>query len=245
MTTTTRPPRPDTPAWPAGHRRGSRLGSALALVLGVVLLLPGLGLLGGGGVLLWADAFQRSDGVVVSPTDSFTSDGYALVSDRIDLAAGPAWLPVPQSLGSARLEVTGTGARDVFVGIARAEDAAAYLDGVRRTVVDGLGFDGPAGDGDQLPGHAPAGAPADQDFWVAQAGGNGTQQVAWDPSAGDWMFVIMNADGSAGVDIEGRIGVEAPALAAVGWTVSAIGVLVTLVAGLLVRRAFRFRAQEW
>jgi hypothetical protein len=235
---------PSQPAWPLA-RQGSRAGRVLALVLGVLLLLPGLGLLGGGGILVWADAFQRAEGFVVSPYDSFSSDGYALVSDRIDLAAGPEWLPVPQTLGSARVEVTGTRGRDVFVGIASAADAAGYLDDVQRTVVDGLGFDGPATDSDQIPGEAPVGPPADQDFWVAQGSGDGTQEVAWDPSAGDWMFVIMDADGSAGVDVTARIGVQAPALGAVGWTVLAIGALVTLVAVLLLRRVFRFGAQDW
>ena len=230
---------PPPPGWPPARRRRSRSGSLLALVLGVVLLLPGIGLLGGGGILAWADAFERSDGFVVSPHDQFTSSGYALVSDRIDLGAGPEWLPLPQSLGAARVEVVGLGGQDVFVGIASAEDAEAYLGGVARTVVDGLGFDGPATNSDQLPGDEPVGPPADQDFWIAQASGDGAQEVVWDPAAGDWKFVVMNADGSADVDVEARIGVEAPGLAAVGWSVLALGVLVTLVAVLLLRRAFR------
>jgi hypothetical protein len=249
MSTTARSEWPDPQAWPAPPAwraaRRSGVGRVLAVVLGVLLLLPGIGLVAGGGILAWADAFHRTDGYVVSPHDTFASDGYALVSDRIDLAAGPDWLPVPQSLGSARIEVTGAAGQNVFVGIASADDAAAYLDGVARTTVDGLGFDGTASDSDQLPGGAPAGLPADQDFWVAQASGPGTQEVAWDPSAGDWMFVIMDADGSADVDAYARIGVEAPALGAVGWSVLAIGLLVTTVALLLLRRVFRFGAQDW
>ena len=236
---------PPPPGWPPARRRRSRSGSLLALVLGVVLLLPGIGLLGGGGILAWADTFRRSDGFVVSPQDQFTSHGYALVSDRIDLAAGPDWLPVPQSLGAARVEVVGLGGEDVFVGIASAEDATAYLDDVARTVVDGLGFDGAPTNSDQRPGEAPVGPPADQDFWIVQAAGEGTQDVVWDPTAGDWMFVVMNADGSAVVDVEARIGVEAPALGAVGWSVLAFGIPVTLVAVLLLRRAFRFAAPDW
>ena len=187
---------PAPPPWPAPRRRTvSRTGRVVALFFAVVFLLPGLGGLAGGGILLWADWFDRSDGFVVSPHDDFSSAGYALVSDRIDLAAGPDWLPVSSSVGSARLEVTGTGADEVFVGIAPAADARAYLDGVQRTVVDGLGFDAPATASDQLPGGEPPGPPADQDFWIAQASGHGTQEVVWEPAAGDWMFVVMNADG--------------------------------------------------
>jgi hypothetical protein len=207
----------------------------VALVVGALLLLPGVGLLAGGGTVLWAD-WNRSDGFVVSPQDDFSSAGYALVSDRIDLSAGSDWLPVPSALGDARLEVTGAGPGDVFVGIAPAAEARAYLDGVQRTVVDGLGFDGPATDSDQLPGGAPSGPPAAQDFWIAQASGSGTQEVIWEPADGDWMFVVMNADGSPWVEVEARIGAEAPALGGIGWGALVVGAILTLGSvGLLVR----------
>jgi hypothetical protein len=223
-------------------RKPTRTGRVLALVLGVLLLLPGLGLLGGGGTLLWAHHLDRSDGFVVSPREGFSSVGHALVSDRIDLSAVSSWLPVPGTLGTARLEVTGTGPRTVFVGIAPAADARAYLDGVQRTVVDGLGFDAPATDGDQLPGGEPPGPPADQDFWIAEATGRGTQEVTWEPADGDWMFVVMNADGSPLVGVEARIGAELPALGGIGWGALTVGSLVSFAAVRLLVRGLR---QPW
>ena len=45
---------PAPPPWPAPPRRPSRAGRVVALVLGALLLLPGLGVLTGGGILLWA-----------------------------------------------------------------------------------------------------------------------------------------------------------------------------------------------
>jgi hypothetical protein len=207
--------------------------------LGLVFLLPGIGGLGGGGILLWAHVFDRSEGFVVSPHDAFASPGYALVSDRIDLAAGPDWLPVSSSVGSARLEVTGTGTDEVFVGVAAAADARAYLEDVQRTVVDGLGFDAPATQSDQLPGGEPSGAPAEQDFWIAQASGHGTQEVVWEPTAGDWMFVVMNADGSSQVEVQARIGAEFPSFGWIGWVALVVGGALTYVAARLLERAFR------
>ncbi|WP_448625920.1 hypothetical protein [Geodermatophilus sp. URMC 64] len=224
---------------PPVRRRSRTAGRTVALVFGVLLLLPGIGLLAGGGVLLWAHWFDRSDGFVQSPAEDFGSYGYALVSDRIDLRAGPDWLPVSAALGDARLEVTGNGADDVFVGIAPVADATAYLEGVQRTAVDGLGFDGPATSSDQLPGGEPAGPPADQEFWIAQTSGPGTQQVTWDPAEGDWMFVVMNADGSAPVDVRARIGAEFPALGGIGWGVLAAGLVVTVLAAALIRPTVR------
>ncbi len=236
MTATVPPPwsAPTTPpktSWGAGR--------IVALVIGVLLLLPGLGLVGGGGALLWADWTSRSDGFVVSPDEVFTSQGYALVSERIDLRTDADWLPISAALGTARVEVTAPGQDEVFVGIAPVADATAYLGGVQRTVIDDLGFDQSASRAQDLPGDAPAAPPTDQDFWAAQATGPGTQQLTWEPADGDWMLVIMNADGAAGLQVEGRVGAEFPALGGIAWGLLIGGVLLTAVAILLLVFAIR------
>jgi hypothetical protein len=226
MTATTPPP---WSAPTAAPRRSWGPGRVVALVLGVLLLLPGLALLGAGGTLLWADWTSRSDGFVVSPDETFSTQGYALVSERIELSTDADWVPVSAALGTARVEVTGPGADAVFVGIAPVADATAYLGDVQRTVIDDLGFDS-ASAADQRPGGAPSGPPADQDIWTASASGSGTQQLTWEPAEGDWMLVVMNADGSAGLQVEARAGAEFPALDAIGWGVLVGGVLLTAIA---------------
>jgi hypothetical protein len=120
------PPPPPSSSWSAGR--------VIALVLGIVLLLPGLGLLAGGGLLLWADTGGRSDdGYLTSSSDTFSSQGFALVSDSIDLSTGADWLPISSALGDARIQVTGTDpGADVFIGIAPVADVSAYLNGVGR-----------------------------------------------------------------------------------------------------------------
>ncbi|NYJ07305.1 hypothetical protein [Petropleomorpha daqingensis] len=218
---------------PAPRRRGA--ARVVALVLGSLLLLPGIALVAAGGLLLWAHGVHRSDGFVFSPEDRLSTSTHALFSDRIDLRTGADWLPVSTSIGDARVQVTADDRGAVFVGVARADDVNAYLHGVSRTHVDALGFDSPAGTDDQFPGGAPSGPPADQDFWIARSSGTGTQQVAWPAGDGDWVFVVMNADGSAGVDVDGRIGAEFPALGTVAWTVLIVGAGITVVGVLLVR----------
>jgi hypothetical protein len=204
-------------------------------VLGALLLLPGIGLVAAGGVLLWAHGVDRTDGFVVSPEDRFTTSTHALISDRIDLRTGADWLPVHTALGDARVEVTPREGHRVFVGVARAADAEAYLREVSRTRIQALGFDSPIGDDDQLPGSAEPAAPADQRFWMAQSSGAGVQRVTWPAAEGDWMFVIMNDDGSAGIDVDARIGAEFPALGTVAWTVLIIGLGVTAISVLILR----------
>ena len=49
-------------------------------------------------------------------------------------------------------------------------------------------------------GDRSAGAPGAQRFWAASAQGGGTQALTWDVEDGDWSVVVMNADGSPGVD---------------------------------------------
>jgi hypothetical protein len=234
MTTISAPP-PWSP--PAPRRRSA--ARIVAVVLGSLLLLPGIALVAAGGLLLWAHGVHRTDGFVTSPEDRFTTSTHALVSDRIDLRTGTDWLPVHADLGDARVEVTAPGDDDVFVGIAPAADARAYLRGVSRTEVEALGFGDPIGNDDQRPGDAPSGPPAGQHFWIAQASGTGHLQVTWPAADSDWVFVVMNADGSAGIDVDARIGAEFPALGTVAWSVLVVGLGVTVIAVLLVRPARR------
>ena len=210
-------------------------GRIVAAVVGALLLLPALGLLGGGGVLLWADQGERSDdGYLYTASDAFATQGHALLSDRIDLDPGADWVGLSAALGTARVEVTGAAPGvDVFVGIAPADDAEAYLGDVERTVVDDLGLDTSAADQVLLAGGAPSGPPADQDFWTAEATGTGTQQLDWDPDDGSWTLVVMNADGSAGVAVDARIGATIPALTGLAWGLLGGGLFLLLGAVLL------------
>jgi hypothetical protein len=213
-------------------------GRIIALVFSILLLLPGLGLVLGGGLLLWADQSRSDDGYVFSETDGFSTDGFALVSERIDLATGADWVPLSAALGTARAQVTAADpATEIFVGIAPADEGTAYLGDVGRSVVDDLGTT--ANDERFVPGGPPSGPPEDQDFWVAQASGSGTQQLDWEPAEGDWLFVVMNADASAGVAIDARVGATVPALGGFAWGVLGTGLFLVLIGTLLLVLALR------
>jgi hypothetical protein len=217
-------------------------GRIVALVIGIVLLFPGIGLIVGGAALLWADNSSRTaDGFVVSSSQHFTAPGYALSSDTFDLSTGARWLPISEALGKARVEVRATGGGNVFVGIAPAGDAQAYLDGVGRTIVADIGADVTSADLQTVAGGPPSTAPAAQDFWVAQASGSGAQQLTWLPADGNWALVVMNSDASSGVSVTARAGATVPALGSISWTVLGIGVGITLIGVLLIVLAARRR----
>ena len=97
----------------------------------------------------------------------------------------------------------------MFVGIARTRDVDAYLDRSAHATLTDFEVDPFEA---ELPHHrrrlaAPA-APGTQSIWAAKATGAGTQTLTWDVEDGDWSVVVMNADGSAGVDTDISVGAE-------------------------------------
>jgi hypothetical protein len=59
----------------------------------------------------------------------------------------------------------------------------------------------------RVPG-GPAPSPAAQPFWVATASGPGPQTLLWNKERGAWSAVVMNADGSPGVDVRADVGLR-------------------------------------
>ena len=84
------------------HRRPGRAGGwtggrIVSVVAGAVLVLCSLGLLGGGGVALWAQT-NRHGGYADLATATYSVPGYAIASDR----SGCTWPPAPRQTWSAR-----------------------------------------------------------------------------------------------------------------------------------------------
>ena len=90
---------------------------------------------------------------------------------------------------------------------------AAYLDGVAHDQVVGITDPVPAARAPPCCGRPratrPCAPPTRQTFWTASATGAGQQELTWRVTGGQWAVVIMNADGSAGVDVAATIGVRA------------------------------------
>ena len=191
------------------------------LVLGSIAALLAFALLASGCAAVVLDQTQRDDdGFLMTPTEDFSTATYAIVSENADLDLDePAWATT-DFFGTARIRSESE--RPVFVGIARAEDVADYLDGVAHAVVTEVD----EAEYSERPGGAPKGRPADQTFWAASATGAGEQTLEWEPEDGSWNVVVMNADGSRGVAAELSIGGE---LDPVGW----IGVGLLIGGGLL------------
>jgi hypothetical protein len=204
-------------------------GRIVAIVAGSILALVSLGLLAGGVTGMVYDLTQRdSDGFLVSPSQQFDTASYALVSETLDIGSEvPQWV-IDELIGTVRLESESE--QDVFLGIASEEDVDSYLGDVRRAVVTDVGDP----DYSPRPGGPPPSIPAEQDFWVASTSGAGEQVLDWEVEDGDWLVVAMNADASAGVTTELRIGAEVDALIWIAVGFLAAGALVGLGAAALI-----------
>ena len=82
---------------------------------------------------------------------------------------------------------------------------------------------------------APA-APASKPIWAASAHGKGTQSVIWDVKHGNWSVVVMNADGSRGIDTGVSAGADFPILSALAWGSVGGGLVLLGVASMLIVR---------
>jgi len=221
------PPASLPPAPPSAPGRWTA-GRIVAVVAGAVLVLCSLGLLGGSGVALWAQA-NRHGGYADLGTASYSVPGYALASEQIGLHLATG--TVSDLVGTVRIRVTpvsGTG--PAFVGIAPAGAAARYLAGVDYATVRGA-----AGDHGTYIGHAgsaPAVPPRQAGIWAVQASGPGTQTLTWAVRGGDWMVVAMNADASRPVSLQVNVAATLPALP---WIAAGllIGGIIFLAGGIL------------
>jgi len=211
-----------------------RKGIAL-LVGGIVLALVALVVAAAGGTAVWADTTQKdSQGYVSTSAHAFSAPGRAITTKSVDLDTGiPEWV-----LGKVRIEAH-AGGRPVFVGIGRTRDVDAYLAGVDRSVVTDVGLDPFRATYERQPGSRAPEPPGSQPFWAASTQGSGTQSLTWTTDSGSWSVVVMNADGSPGVDAGISAGASFPYALWVGIGVTILGAAMLLGAALLIRSGAR------
>jgi hypothetical protein len=222
-----------TPAPPP--RRGSSGPKVAAIVAGSVLALVPLGLPAVAGVALWADGKKDEQGYISTGTDRFHTGTAALRTENLDLDFNGAEEIVGSSeYGKVRVRVTPRADKDMFVGIARTSDVSAYLRGTAHATVTDLDYAPFDADYDTAGGARRAEPPTDQRIWAAQAHGAGAQSLTWDVADGDWSVVVMNADGSPGVDAGVKAGANVPFLDEVAWISLGGGALLLLLSGGLI-----------
>ena len=220
----------------------------LALVIGCLMLLPGIGLLFAGGALGIGYATGRNDAGYFqtsltdlrTPTAAITAETPALTTDL----QTPTWL-INTLDTDLRLRVTApTSDSQIFVGIGPVAQVDTYLTGVAHDSFTGL-VNGGTPTYRTNPGTGQVDTPpAGQTFWVAQTAGSGTQELSWHPTNGQWAVVIMNANGSPGITAAATAEIQAGFALPLALTLLIIGILLTTGATVLMIVATRRRTDK-
>jgi hypothetical protein len=184
-------------------------------------MLLALAVLAAGAGALWADSHRGHDGYVTTGSHRFDTAGRALTSPTLQVGnVTPDWL-----IRRVRVSATSTDTnRPVFVGIGPSRDVAAYLANVSRSEV--RNFDGSTPTYTNHPGSRTPAPPATRRFWVATAQGRGTQTLGWKLRTGHWDVVVMNGDGTPGVDAAVNLGARTPPLLVTGLALVAIAIMI-------------------
>jgi hypothetical protein len=196
-------------------------GRIAVIVVGTVVALAGLGAGAAGGLLL---AVFGGDGTVASGSHSLASSRAALVSSVADINDVTE---VADVVGDPRLEVSAEGS-GLFVGIGPAGNVDRYLASVPIDEVTDFEIDPFELIRRPHPGSRRPAPPARQRFWVAQDTGAGAATLSWKVRDGDYRFVLMNADGSRGVDADGEFKLTLPHVARIAWALIVPGLLLVL-----------------
>ena len=177
-------------------RGGSKAGAIVALVLGILLALLGVGGIIGGVASAAVLNQQDGDGYLTAPMRSFSTTSYALVSPPAEISVAE----VPFDVGRIRFTAESTEpGGEVFIGIGPKTEVRKYLNGVHTSEITEVRISPFRVQYRDTTGPVVPSAPDKQDFWASSASGPGTQQITMELLTGDWELVIMNSDASPGV----------------------------------------------
>jgi hypothetical protein len=215
-------------------------GRVVALVAGIIVALVALGLLAGGGTLLWAHTTQRDDdGFYSTRSEPFRSPSYAIRTDDLDVGTeGPDWLFEEGRLATIRLRGRSERpGKQLFLGIGPRSDVERYLVDVDHDVLVDFDVDPFTVEYRHEAGTREPGPPSSQTFWSA----SGSGAVTWEVQEGDWVAVAMNADGARGIAADISVGAKSDLALWSGIIVLVLGLIAAAGAILLIVFGLRGR----
>ncbi len=173
-----------------------------------------------------SDGYVEGSGRMTTPTAAFVTDTakFEKVDDNAAARAGKVKL---------RIAAERSDGGPVFVAIGRNEDVTSFLAGGSSAIVRDLEFGPFDYSAVAQGGTRPLPAPDTSSFRVAAAG-PGRQEVVWNVEAGDWRALVMNADGSAGVDVQTSFAVRFPYLRGFAIAGMVIGAFLLVIGVLLI-----------
>jgi hypothetical protein len=182
-----------------------------------------------GAALIWVAEQRDATGYLTTDPHDFTSPTFAISSDDLDVVAdAPRWLFDQDRLGTIRIRAGGS-EKPLFVGVAPAGAVKGYLLEVPHQVATDVGTDPFDVTYREAVGFRAPRRPDAEAFWVASSVVNGGGELSWDVAPGRWAVVVMNADGSAGIDAQLELGAKVGFLVPVGVGLTVGGALLFMV----------------
>lgn len=227
----------------------SRKKKILFLTVGLLLLVLGIMAISGGAAILYYNAGTDSEGYAMSVVHEVRSSANAYVL-WVAPWQGSSFSWVGESnIGACKWVASSVdGGPEVLMGWAWASDGAAYISNFRYETPDQVWnwyteayyaeIDVPS---TKLVGQGvPSRVPSAETFWIDSAATSGTATIHWDPTwdktAGMKMIILMNADGSSGVNVDLQLGFKVPILTWLPYVLIPLGILMCVGGGLLSRR---------
>ena len=204
------------------------------IVVGAVIIISGFLTAISGGALL---ALFGSDRVLSSGQHQVSTPTTALVADLGRITDIDDFQYVT---GSPTLHVTADNNAEgpIFIGIGRADEVDRYLAGVATDRVTDLELSPLELNSVRHAGSGIPRAPAEQNIWVASSTSSDAE-LSWEIRDGHYEVVMMNADGSANVQAQTRIGVSLQDSTALWSLVIVVGVVIMVIGGVVVIAASR------
>jgi hypothetical protein len=210
----------------------SNTARVLSVTGSAVVGLAALVLLAVGALSLWGNGQKDRDGYISTDRERVATTSYALATDDLDIdGGGPSWMLDSGDYGKVRLSAESRDGKPVFVGVAHTSDVERYLGGTAHATVTDFDTSPFKVEKDEHPGGRAPVPPAESSIWAASTHGTGTQRLDWDVADGNWSVVVMNADGSRGVDTTVRAGAKLGFLQPLGWGSIGGGLLLLVAAG--------------
>ena len=193
-------------------------GKIVLLVFGIFVVVVAIGLIATGGAVLWANGvLADGEGYLTTKTIRIDKGSYAVVSEPTDIEVGSWWVWDWGDLATFKIEGSNDdSSKNIFMGLADESDSNSYLIDVNHDEVIDIDINPDRLDFRNRPGNSEPAIPTTQDFWLESVNGPGTQTLEWDMQAGTWSLILMNEDGSAGVDLSVLLGVKIPWLFGTG-----------------------------
>jgi hypothetical protein len=139
-------------------------------------------------------------------------------------------------LGTIRLNATSDDpAKELLLGIGPKDAVESFLRGVEHDVVVDVELDPFEAEYRHQPGSRALPTPGTQPFWATVA----NRSLEWEVEEGDWVAVVMNADGSRGVAADVSVAAKSDLILWVAIGSLVAGLLLGGLAALLIMRGSR------